>query len=62
MSKKQTRVTPDGRTVYRIAAELSEEMYRELAQYRAKELYSTESDAIRELLAIALVEVAVSAN
>ena len=60
MGKKQTRITPDGRTVYRIAAELSEEMYRALAQYRAKELYGTESDAIRELLALGLK--AVSTN
>ena len=58
MSKKQIRVTPDGRTVYRIAAEVSEEMYRALAQYRTNQLYSTESDAIRELLAIALLAVA----
>ena len=58
MSKKQIRVTPDGRTVYRIAAEVSEEMYRALAQYRTNQLYSTESDAIRELLAIALQAVA----
>jgi len=33
-------------------------MYRALAQYRTNQLYSTESDAIRELLAIALQAVA----